>query len=60
VRWIPPTGEVLLVLEGTATVEIEGGPTLELTVGDIAWLPKDAVTTWRVSPDFKEFWVLRE
>ena len=60
VRWIPPSGEVLVVVEATATVEIEGGPTLELEVGDIASLPKDAVTTWHVSPDFKEFWVLRE
>lgn len=60
VRWIPPTGEVLLVLEGTAKVEIEGGPTLELKPGVIASLPKDAVTTWHVSSDFKEFWVLRE
>ena len=50
VHWVPPSGEVLLVLEGTATVEIAGGPTLELDVGDIASLPKDAVTTWHVSP----------
>jgi uncharacterized cupin superfamily protein len=40
VRWISPAGEVLVVLEGTATVEIEGGPTLELAVGDIASLPR--------------------
>jgi len=60
VHWVPPSGEVLLVLEGTATVEIAGGPTLELDVGDIASLPKDAVTTWHVSPDFRELWVLRE
>jgi uncharacterized cupin superfamily protein len=30
VRWTLPAREVILVLEGTARIEIEGGPTLEL------------------------------
>jgi uncharacterized cupin superfamily protein len=49
---------VILVLEGTARIEIEDGPTLELGVGDIASMPEGAVTTWHLSPRFKELWVL--
>jgi uncharacterized cupin superfamily protein len=46
------------VLAGTARVEIEDGPTLELKAGDIASLPKGSTTTWSVSDDYKEFWIL--
>ena len=43
--WTLPECETLLVLEGSAWIEIAGGPTLELQVGDMASLPKGAVTT---------------
>lgn len=49
--------ETILVLEGTGQLEIDGGPTLELTPGDIVSLPKGARTRWVVSQSFKEFWV---
>jgi uncharacterized cupin superfamily protein len=58
VRWTLPAREVILVLEGAAKIEIEDGPTLELGVGDIASMPEGAVTTWHLSPRFKELWVL--
>jgi uncharacterized cupin superfamily protein len=58
VRWTLPSREVILVLEGTAKIELEKGPTLDLKVGDIASMPKGAVTTWHLSPGFKELWVL--
>ena len=45
--------------KGRRRIEIEGGPTLELKPGDLASIPAGAVTTWRVTPPFKEFWVLR-
>jgi uncharacterized cupin superfamily protein len=48
----------LLVLEGTAHIEITDGPTLELHAGDMATLPAGAETTWHLSAPFKEFWVL--
>ena len=54
--WTLPERETLLVLEGSARIEIAGGPTLELRVGDMASLPKGAVTTWQVSAPFKEIW----
>ncbi len=56
--WRLPQAEVLLVLEGAARIEIEGGPTLELKPGDMASLPKGAVTRWHLTLPFKEMWVL--
>ena len=58
VTWTLPAREVILVLEGRASIEIEGGPTLEVQAGSMASLPKGARTTWRVTADFKELWVL--
>jgi len=46
------------VLAGTAKVEIKDGPTLELKAGDLLSLPKGSTTTWSVSDDYKEFWIL--
>jgi quercetin dioxygenase-like cupin family protein len=56
--WTLPATQVLLVLEGEARIEIEGGPQLELKTGDMACLPKGAVTTWHLTLPFKEMWVL--
>jgi uncharacterized cupin superfamily protein len=56
--WVLTQTEVLLVLEGTARIEIEGGPTLDLKPGDLAALPKGAVTRWHLTLPFKEVWVL--
>jgi uncharacterized cupin superfamily protein len=56
--WTLPATEVLLVLEGEARIEIEGGPQLELKPGDMATIPKGSVTTWRLTLPFKELWVL--
>jgi quercetin dioxygenase-like cupin family protein len=57
-EWALPATQVLLVLEGEARVEIEDGPVLELKTGDMACLPKGAVTTWHLTLPFKEMWVL--
>jgi quercetin dioxygenase-like cupin family protein len=56
--WTIPATEILLVLEGEARIEIEGGPQLELKPGDMATIPKGAVTTWHLTLPFKELWVL--
>lgn len=58
VRWTLPAREVILILEGAAKIGIEGGPTLELKAGDMASMPEGAVTTWHLTPDFKELWVI--
>jgi uncharacterized cupin superfamily protein len=54
--WTLPARETILILEGAARIEIEGGPTLELHVGDLASLPEGATTTWHLTLPFKEIW----
>jgi uncharacterized cupin superfamily protein len=56
--WTLPARETLLVLEGRARIDVEGGPTLELESGDIASLPAGAETTWNLTCPFKEFWIV--
>jgi quercetin dioxygenase-like cupin family protein len=56
--WVLPQTQVLLVLEGAARIDIEGGPTLDLEPGDMASLPEGAVTRWHLTLPFKELWVL--
>jgi uncharacterized cupin superfamily protein len=52
-----PSRETIVVLQGTVRIEIEGGPTLELSAGDVASMPRGARTWWHPSPDFKEVWL---
>ena len=40
--------EMFVVLSGRATVEIDGGDTLEIGPGDVVLLDEGARTTWRV------------
>ncbi len=54
--WTLPVRETILILEGAARIEIAGLPTLELGVGDMASIPKGAVTTWHLTLPFKELW----
>jgi uncharacterized cupin superfamily protein len=58
IRWTLPGRETLLVLEGAARIEIDGGPVLEVAAGDIASLPAGARTTWHLTTPFREFWVI--
>jgi uncharacterized cupin superfamily protein len=51
-----PERETVLILEGSARIEIQGGPTLELSVGDMASIPKGVVITWHLKLPFKEIW----
>ena len=54
--WIAPVRETILVLEGAARIEIGGGPTLEVGVGDMASLPQGAAITWHMTGPYKELW----
>jgi uncharacterized cupin superfamily protein len=56
--WTPSQRETIHVLEGKVTIEIAGGPTLELKPGDLAFLQAGLETTWHITPPFKELWVL--
>jgi uncharacterized cupin superfamily protein len=57
VRYTLPKREALIVLEGTATIEILDGPTLDLKAGDMASLPKGAKATWHIAAPYREFWI---
>jgi uncharacterized cupin superfamily protein len=52
-----PARETIVVLRGSVRIDVQGGPILDLGVGDMASMPKGAVTTWHASPDFEEIWV---
>ena len=54
--WTLPERETVLILEGSARIEIRGGPTLELNVGDMASLPKGVETSWHLTLPFREIW----
>jgi uncharacterized cupin superfamily protein len=54
--WTLPVRETVLILEGAARIEIAGGPTLVLRVGEMASLPEGATTTWHLTLPFKEIW----
>lgn len=54
--WTLPERETVLILQGAARIEIHGGPTLELKVGDMASLPKGVVTSWHMTLPFREIW----
>ena len=57
-RWTPPHRETIHVLEGQVSIEIVGGPTLNLKPGELASLPSGLDTIWHITPPFKELWVL--
>lgn len=58
VPWTPGTREVALILEGAVRIEIAGGDTLDLGVGDLFSLPPGVETTWHITTPFQEMWVL--
>jgi hypothetical protein len=43
-------------VSGRATIEVEGGPTLELGPGDIGLLHAGDRTTWRVHEDLRKIY----
>jgi uncharacterized protein len=47
------------VLSGRATVEVAGGPTLELAAGSVGFLDEGARTTWTVQETLRKVYVLR-
>jgi uncharacterized cupin superfamily protein len=58
VSWTLPARETVLVLEGEARIEIDGGEPIELRPGDMASFPAGSRTTWHLTTPFREFWVL--
>jgi uncharacterized cupin superfamily protein len=46
--------ELFVVLAGRATIEVEGGPTLEVGPGDVGLLHAGDRTTWTVHEDLRK------
>jgi hypothetical protein len=50
--------EVFVVLSGTARIEVEGQPALEVGPGDVVELEAGARTVWHVEQTLRKFWVM--
>lgn len=50
--------ETIHVLEGEATVEVDGGQIIELRPGTIASFTKGTISRWQIHRQFREFAVL--
>jgi uncharacterized cupin superfamily protein len=58
VTYTLPERETFLILEGRARIEIaDAPPSLDLQPGDMASLPRGAITTWHLTTPYREFWV---
>ncbi|MCH0565971.1 MULTISPECIES: cupin domain-containing protein [unclassified Streptomyces] len=52
--------EVFVVVSGSATVEVEGGPTLHVGPGDMAVLRAGDRTTWTVHETLRKAYVINQ
>lgn len=51
--------EVFIVLSGRATIEVDGGPVLEVGPGDVGLLPAGARTRWTIHETLRKIYVVR-
>ncbi len=51
--------EVFVVLAGSATIEVDDGPVLQVGPGDVGLLPAGARTTWTVHETLRKVYVVR-
>ncbi len=52
--------EIFVVLAGRATIEVAGGPTLQVGPGDVGVLEAGAETTWTIHEDLRKIYILRQ
>ncbi|MFM8897076.1 MAG: cupin domain-containing protein [Actinomycetales bacterium] len=52
--------EVFVVLAGRATIEVDGGATLEIGPGDVGMLPAGARTTWTVHEPLRKVYLIAD
>jgi uncharacterized cupin superfamily protein len=50
--------EIFVVLSGLATIEVAGGPTLQVGPGDVGVLEAGAKTTWTVHEDLRKIYII--
>jgi hypothetical protein len=53
------TDELFVVLSGRATIQVDGGPTLQVAAGDVGLLPAGARTTWTIHETLRKVYVAR-
>ncbi|MDI2131209.1 cupin domain-containing protein [Yinghuangia seranimata] len=51
--------EMFVVVSGRATIEVEGGPTIEVGPGDACVLEEGAKTTWTVHETLRKAYVIQ-
>ncbi|GIH67430.1 MULTISPECIES: cupin domain-containing protein [Microbispora] len=51
--------EVFVVLGGSATIEVEGGPVLDVGPGDVVLMPGGARTVWTVHETLRKVYAVR-
>ncbi|MGD9954911.1 MAG: cupin domain-containing protein [Candidatus Nanopelagicales bacterium] len=51
--------EVFVVLSGRASIEVDGGPVLEVGPGDVGLLPAGARTRWTIHEPLRKIYVVR-
>jgi len=51
--------EVFVVLSGRATIEVTGGPTLDVGPGDVGVLEAGVETIWTVHDDLRKVYIVR-
>jgi len=51
--------EIFVVLSGRATIEVAGGPTLEVGPGDVGVLEAGAETVWTIHDDLRKIYIVR-
>ncbi len=54
------SNEIIYVLEGRASIALDDGDPVELSAGDLAFLPKGHLSRWTFHTYFKEIWFLVE
>lgn len=52
--------ELIYVLQGSASIALDDGEPVEVTAGELAFLPKGHLSTWTFHSPFKEVWFLVE
>lgn len=49
--------EIIYVIQGEATIELDNGSRIDLSAGDMAHLPAGHVSTWTFHSTYREFWL---
>lgn len=52
--------EMIYVIEGEVTIELENGSKVELKAGMQAFLPAGHISTWTFHTKFREVWILAD